>query len=426
MALAFLIYGGTMISRERATEIAMYVEENGVEGACRHYEIPEETLNRYLRSYKNYIREESIVAGVETSDTTVFLQAQRQKLQDVNGVLRKENRESYRLYNSLETVYSEYVGLLRACPLVDFTIPVHPASVEGRIGVLQISDAHLNELIEPYESNGNTYDFVVGSKRLQKFVTEAKLLFNAYGIKSVYVFCTGDMINSDRRLSEKLVAATSQTRAALLTTYILQQVLIDLAQDYTITFAGVVGNESRLGEEDFDSSDILAASNWDYMIYQQLRMLFEGKAVEFIEAENNVQQVVTLDNGFNALLIHGNYLRGDISDKQISVLLQNYMYRGIPIHGVFCGHIHSAFVGDIVSRSSGLCGGNAYSTNALMFVSRASQNIYIVNPDKGYNGMKIDLQNVDGYEGYNILPQLERYRVRNAVATARVTIETLI
>ena len=110
-------------------------------------------------------------------------------------------------------------------------------------------------------------------------------------------------------------------------------------------------------------------------------MLFTGKSVEFIDSINNMQPVVTLDSGFNALLIHGNYLKGAISDKQIGVLLQQYAYKGIPIHGVFCGHIHSASVGDIVSRASSLCGGNSYSTNDLMFVSRASQNLYIVNKE---------------------------------------------
>ena len=39
----------------------------------------------------------------------------------------------------------------------------------------------------------------------------------------------------------------------------------------------VVGNESRIGDDDFESADVLAANNWDYMIFQQLRILFEGK-----------------------------------------------------------------------------------------------------------------------------------------------------
>lgn len=415
-----------MISKEKAQIIASYVEEHGKENACREFHIPEETLNRYLRSLRSVIKEDKPVE--EDLEFIIKLEAQKQRLSDVNNVLRKENRETYRLFNSLEEVYKEYAELLKKCPLADFKIDhiVRLPETKRKYGICHLSDLHLNEIIDPREANGNVYDFVVASKRLKKYVTRAIHMFKSQGITDVLVAGTGDFINSDRRLSEKLVSATSQVRASLLATYLIQQVIMELAEQFTVSFAGVVGNESRIGEVDFDSSDILASNNWDYCIYQQLRMLFAGKSVEFIEADNNIQQVVTLDNGFNILLVHGNYLKGAISDKQISVLLQSYAYRGIPVHMVICGHIHSAAIGDIVSRSSGLCGGNSYSTNDLMFVSRASQNIYIVNDDMGYDGIKIDLQNTDGYIGYNIIPELERYNVRNASPNTKVTITSLV
>jgi hypothetical protein len=270
----------------------------------------------------------------------------------------------------------------------------------------------MNELIYPEEANGNSYDFTIASKRLKKYVTEAKRVYKAFGVEQVLVAFTGDMINSSRRLSEKLAAATSQVRASLLATYVFQQVIIELSQDFTVSVASVVGNESRVFDDDFDTSDVLTSNNWDYLIYNNLKMLFEEKPVEFIDAVNNTQQVVTLDNGFNALLIHGNFMKGDISDKGIGTMLQSYAYKGVPIHAVLLGHIHSASVGDTVSRSSSLCGGNAYSTNGLSFISRASQNIYIINEDLGYYGMKIDLQNTDGYDGYTVIKELEKYNVR--------------
>ena len=229
-----------------------------------------------------------------------------------------------------------------------------------------------------------------------------KKLFKCYGITKVLLAGTGDFINSDRRLAEKLASATSQVRASLLATYLIQQVIIDLAQDFSVSVAMVVGNESRIGDDDFESADVLAANNWDYMIFQQLRVLFEGKDVEFIEASNYTKQIVTLDNGFNVLLLHGNLMKGANSDKQIATIIQQYVMQGIPIHMILCGHIHSASIGDYISRSSSLCGANAYSANDLGYISRASQNIYVVNSDMGYHGIKIDLQYTDGYAGYNI------------------------
>ena len=74
------------------------------------------------------------------------------------------------------------------------------------------------------------YDFTVASKRLSKLVDETKKLFKCYGITKVLLAGTGDFINSDRRLAEKLASATSQVRASLLATYLIQQVIIDLAR----------------------------------------------------------------------------------------------------------------------------------------------------------------------------------------------------
>ena len=412
-----------MISKERATAIALHFNEFGKDATCRKFQIPEETLNRYLRAY----RKETVAEAPkeESNDLLVQIAASKRKLADINQGLRKENRESYRLYNSLEVVYSEYVTLLKESPFASFTIPEHTNPEVERYGIFHMSDLHLNELIAPQEANGNIFDFTVAAKRLQKHVVEAKRLFKCYNVNKVLLAGTGDFINSDRRLSEKLASATSQVRASLLATYLIQQVIIDLAQDFNMSVAMVVGNESRIGEDDFDSADVLASQNWDYMIFQQLRMLFLGKSVEFVEAFNYIKQVVTLDNGFNVLLIHGNLGKNTASDKHIAQIVQQYVMSGIPIHMILCGHIHSAAIGDYLSRSSSLCGGNAYSSNDLGCVSRASQNVYIINPDMGYNGIKIDLQNVDDYVGYNIIEELERYNIRNTFVNTRVTIETL-
>lgn len=399
-----------MISKERATAVTTYFNDHGLDDTCRKFQIPEETVQRYMQIYrKEYATEEPT-----KDETLVSLSATKQRLADLNAVLRKENRESYRLYNSLEEIYTEYIKLLSASPFVKFAIPEHTKVTNSQYAIFHMSDLHLNEIILSDEANGNTFDFSVAAKRLQKFVVEAKRVYKCYGVTNVLVAGTGDFINSDRRPSEKLASATSQVRASLLATYLIQQVIIDLAQDFNVSVAMVVGNESRLGIDDFDSSDALASNNWDYLIFQQLRMLFMGKSVEFIEAYNYTKQVVTLDNGFNLLLIHGNLMKDGTSDKSLARIIQSYVLSGIPIHMVLCGHIHSASIGDILSRSASLCGGNAYSSNDLGCVSRASQNIYIVNADKGYHGMKIDLQNTDGFVGYNIIQELERYNVRGA------------
>ena len=150
-----------MINRAKALEIASYVSQHGEAEACRHFQIPEDTLARYMRAYRSY----------EAEDTTVVVEgAGKQKLRDINQELRKENREQYRLFNSIESVYSEYIELFKNSPMFDFTPPPRIEVKGDRTALLHVSDAHFNELIQYNEANGNEYDFSIASKRLHKFV----------------------------------------------------------------------------------------------------------------------------------------------------------------------------------------------------------------------------------------------------------------
>lgn len=412
-----------MVSKDRATEVTEYAIKYGDDEACSHFLLPPDTIRRYRNIYNSSQEKETEDIPEEQY---VRLSASKQKFQDINNVLRKENRETYRLYNTLEEIYKEYIEVLSASKFKVNFLPCLEVSSKKKYAILHLSDLHLNEIIDARESNGNYFDFTIASKRLKKFIDTAIIYMKAHECTNVCVVCTGDIINSNRRLSEKLAQASSQVRASLLATYLLQQVIVHLSSRFIVSFAGVVGNESRVGDVDFDTSDILASENWDYLIYQQIRMLFDKTNIEFYENTNQVQTVITLDNGFNGLLVHGNFLKNIMSDKQISTLLQNYAYRGIPVHGVFCGHIHSASLGDIISRCSSLCGGNSYSTNDLMFISRASQNLYLINDDLSYDAIKIDVQNANEYKGYYIVPELERYNIRSSLATNEVVIRNLI
>jgi hypothetical protein len=374
------------------------------------------TLDSYKRKVRLAYEELSDKDNLDFSEEDYLkLEAQKQKLFDTNNGIRKTNREQYRLYNYLEEVYNQYVNLLKNVRLPEIKIKEQKTRKSNSVGILQLSDIHFNEIICPEESFGNSYDFSVASKRLKKFVTESMKIFDIYDIKTCYVFFNGDLINSQRRLSERLAQSTSLVRASLLATYLLEQVILELASKYKVFFSGVIGNESRI-EDEMESTDILASENWDYLIYNNLRLLLDDKYknIKYIKPENNIQTIISLENGFNALLLHGHTFKSSMTvDRTIGQLVSNYLYKGIPVHGIFYGHYHSSCIGDVVSRSSSLSGGNAYSNNDLMYLSRASQNVYIVNDDKGYNAIKIDLQNVDNIVGYDIVSELERYNVTN-------------
>jgi hypothetical protein len=81
---------------------------------------------------------------------------------------------------------------------------------------------------------------------------------------------------------------------------------------------------------------------------------------------------------------------------------------------VISGHVHSARVGDTYSRSSSMVGANDYSEKALNLSGRASQNCYIFYSNGNRDGIKIDLQNVDDVEGYNIEKSIEAYNPKSS------------
>lgn len=416
------------------TWICTKLQENGMDkkyvlGLFKDYQkefgssCTESSYKRYV-----YLNFEQMNGGLDPKDfdvdSVIRTEASKQKLADINNELRKTNREQYRIYNTLEEVFTEYVDLLKNIDLSKFKIKDLPNLNSKKVMIVQLSDLHMNELIFDVEANGNSYDFDIASKRLKKLIARSIQVGKENKVSEVYLFFTGDFINSSRRLGERMAMATSLVRASLLTTYLLQQAILEVGKHFKVSVASVVGNESRVSEV-WDSGDALLSENWDYLIFQNLKLIFSKTPVKFLENLNSSQNLVSLSTGFNALLIHGNQLRITSIDSDIAKIMQAYLYKGTPIHGVFYGHYHSASLGDIVSRSSSLCGGNAFSTNDLKFLSRASQNIYIVNEDMGYDALKIDLQNVDN-EGYDIKEDLERYNVRSSRVNNRVTIETLV
>ena len=89
--------------------------------------------------------------------------------------------------------------------------------------------------------------------------------------------------------------------------------------------------------------------------------------------------------GQNLLIIHGH---GGIKtgvEKSITQMIGRYRMRGTKIDYVIFGHIHSARIGDLYSRSSSMVGSNSYSERALNLAGRASQNCDIDESLAEYN-----------------------------------------
>ena len=70
-----------------------------------------------------------------------------------------------------------------------------------------------------------------------------------------------------------------------------------------------------------------------------------------------------------------------------------------------------------------MVGSNDYSDKKLNLISKASQNIHIIYDKNRRDSIKIDLQNTDEIEGYNIDKSLEAY---NPKSSSKLISETTI
>jgi predicted phosphodiesterase len=344
---------------------------------------------------------------VDIVSESVKLAKQKQRYQDSNRIERKAFREHARVENAITSLNE---AVLKQFAEVDFNVQPQtsqPITKEGTKAIIQFTDAHFNELID---LDGNRYDFKIASQRMREFAKEAKRYCKANGVDEVLLALTGDMINSDRRLDEKLNMSTNRTNACLLATKLIQLFIQDLLTDIEhIDVTYVTGNESRVME--FGFSDIVITDNYDTNIFNMLTLVFEGvKRVKFLRG-NPVENVVTV-NGKNVLLLHGTTL-GQAPQANLQKLFGKYALNGIKLDYAIFGHIHFANITDLYARSASLSGGNSYSDYGLGLASKASQNIHFIKKDGTINNVRVELQQADN-EGYDIEYYLDAYDVKPA------------
>ena len=398
-------YDSGSISKEKFYQMcALYIVQNkdaSVRSLSRELGIPKSTMHDNISQcgYQSSMQDQYKKMSSTEKDQFVSLLKSNQRNVDKLRVTKTKFRQSTRLTNALEEYTENLIKVFSKHSLSSSTVKHTPkvGAVET-VGVLHLSDLHINEQIN---LRHNVFNLDVASKRLQKHVDHAKRMFKAYGVTEVLVAFTGDLMNSDRRLDELLMNATNRANATFVAVDILQQVILDLNKDFNVRCANVTGNESRVGKDIGWVNDI-GQDNFDFMIYNTLAYVFNGaKGVSFLPPDDTFVEKVVNVAGQNILLIHGHNGFAHDTDRKVAAKFGQYAQQGIILKYVICGHIHSAVISDIHARSSGLPGSNNYSQNALNLTGKASQNIYIINSNGDIHGMKVDLQDTTGYNGYN-------------------------
>jgi len=346
------------------------------------------------------------------------LAKQNQSFRDRNAHERKAFREHARIENAVEEYNRQVILALKHHNLSKFT-QKHRQLKKSAVGVIQFSDVHFNELVHKSHTMRNEYDFKVAAKRCELFVSQATNYFLGSGVNRVVLAMTGDMLNSDRRISELLNMATNRSQATVLAADIMSHVIHHLNQKFNVTVTCVSGNESRVGVI-HDRDDLVATDNFDWTIYHFLEHLFRGsKGVEFVRG--GPRENVVSCNGQNVLMMHGESIGKTGVETKVQQIVGKWNNKGVSIDFIIFGHLHSARIGDTYARSSSMVGSNAYSDDNLQLVSRASQNIHIFHNNGRRDSIKIDLQNTDDIDGYPVDLTLESYNAKSSNKSKPIT-----
>ena len=374
---------------------------NGYQGIAQylinkyHLDVKKTTLRHRIKDIIQYE-----IADKEVIQENLKLAKRSQKQADLNRIKNKSFREHVRLENALSEYNAKLIDLIKAESLK--TVIKHHKKNTKQAIIVQIADPHFNELVD---LKNNKYDFEVASKRLQKFAHYIKEYSKFYNVTEIFIAITGDLLNSDRRLDEKLALSTNRAKATFLGVHLLKHFILDLNEVANVSVGCVSGNESRAYELGW--VDLVATDNYDFTIFEILRLLLPK--INFITS-GGLELVVEV-NGHNVLLIHGHQL-GNMQSDKIAKVMSKYARNGIILDFLICGHLHETKITDLFARSSSLVGANAYSENALLLSSRAAQNIYIMK-NKERHDIRIDLQHTNGFSGYKINKELSSYNAKS-------------
>jgi predicted phosphodiesterase len=371
--------------------------------------IPRETALIYKTLLDNQEILGDLFGDGEIVQENAKLYNQKQRYQDStrisNASLRLYSREHNAIYAQNEAILTEFKN-------INFNISEvisESTVIDGDQAIIQLADTHFNELVDIED---NQYDFEVAAKRMSLFAAEAKRILGAYGVKKVVLAMTGDMVNSDRRLDEKMSMATNRMTAAMLGTNLIQYFINDLMTQFErMDVVYVTGNESRVNPE-FGFSDLVTTDNYDSIIFNMLRLVFhKSKNVNFIEG-NPVEQIINV-NGKNVLLLHGTTL-GQAAQANVQKVVGKYAAKGTIVDYALFGHVHFCNITDLYARSGSLVGSNTYSDYGLGLASKASQNVHLIRKNGTINNFRIELQNTDDVKGYPIQKDLDAYNAKSS------------
>jgi len=342
-----------------------------------NYTLSRKTFQNYIgvirRKYKNRLKQPTDIYD----DSFIKIKALNQKLQDKNRITNKVLREHDRYLNFTSELFDNI--LMKLDSLKHFKLKFQDTLIEivEKTAIVQLSDLHIGEVVTLEDTlDSNEYNVEICSQRLWKYAKKVRSLLGD-SVSKIVVACTGDLLNSDRRIDEMLTNADSRSETFIQAIQIISGFLLDLARYYNIEVVSVFGNESRF-DQDIPYRDPI--HNFDFLIHKFLSMYLSQHSdrIKFMDVSRNYEKLYNI-YGKEILFFHGIKYNPTLLNR----IIKKYNDLGKLVDYVISGHIHSPDIRENQGRSASVVGGNFYSTFGLNLVSNASQILYIIEKERG-------------------------------------------
>ena len=140
------------------------------------------------------------------------------------------------------------------------------------MNVVHLSVFHLQSVID---TPTNRFDVLVASKRLQLLASRIKDYGRLYGVMQVVVGMGGDFLKNDKRTDVCMTNARNRSKAVVLFTHLLRQMLMDRHQSLDVVLVSVADNESRAKDEIAWASEAVTDHS-DSLIYWMIEACLKG------------------------------------------------------------------------------------------------------------------------------------------------------
>ncbi|MFC1999188.1 hypothetical protein ACFLXE_00330 [Chloroflexota bacterium] len=274
--------------------------------------------------------------------------------------------------------------------------------------VLQLSDLHAGERVDPEETMGmNIYDMTIMNRRLgmlfRKVVELVELRRSALYIPRLRIEQEGDMLSGE--IHEELVRTNvaHMMNLCVRTASILSQGIAYVAPHFDhIDIDCVVGNHPRLYKKPYFKEKYI---NWDFMMYQWEAVFCRNIPNVTFHIPKSPFMIVEIENT-RGLVFHGDGIRSWMGipwygiERAVHRLREMFQYADQYFDCVLLGHFHNRAdidraTGPIIINGS-VKGGDQMSMGSLQTTNRASQNLLCFHDNNGYiGGMPIYLQEAD-------------------------------